>query len=98
MRILSDPWSAAINADLTDFPLTLRPRQPGDRFQPQGAGGSQKLGDFQTNQKIPLIWRDHLPLLTTNREIIWVCGWRVDEGYIVTPETKTIWLARFWRE
>jgi len=88
----ADQWSAMF---IGSPPFQLRTRQRGDRFYPQGAGGSQKLSDFMINAKIPVHVRDKLPLLTANGEIVWLCGFRVDERFIVRPETKTVWVARF---
>lgn len=96
--LLADPWAAAFDAARLAMPLVLRTRRPGDRFTPQGAGGSQKLGDFMINAKIPSAWRDHVPLLASGGEIAWVCGWRVDERFIVQEETRRVWVARFERE
>jgi hypothetical protein len=33
--------------------------------------------------------------LTQSEDVIWVCGYRVDERFIVRPETQRVWLARF---
>jgi tRNA(Ile)-lysidine synthetase-like protein len=93
--VLADPWAAPLDAGRLGAALTLRTRQPGDRFHPQGMGGSQKVSDFMINQKIPAAWRDHLPLLVSGGEIAWLCGWRVDARFVVTEDTQTVWIARF---
>jgi tRNA(Ile)-lysidine synthetase-like protein len=95
--VLQNPWEAPVSGDVLQWPLRLRTHQPGDRFYPQGAGGSQKVADFMINAKIPAAWRDSLPLLVAGDAIVWVCGWRVDERFIVRPETKQILVARFER-
>jgi tRNA(Ile)-lysidine synthase len=92
--LLADPWAAPLDAGQLGSDLALRTRQPGDRFRPQGVGGSQKVSDFMINQKIPAAWRDHLPLLASGGEIAWVCGWRVDERFAVGAETSEVWVAR----
>ncbi|MEL7163433.1 MAG: tRNA lysidine(34) synthetase TilS, partial [Bacteroidota bacterium] len=46
------------------FPLHLRPRQNGDRFQPLGMGGkTKKLQDYFVDLKVPEYLRDRIPLL-----------------------------------
>jgi len=90
--ILQDRWQALLN---TGPPYVLRPRKPYDRFYPQGAGGSQSIKKFMNAAKIPSNWRDEVPLLTSDDEIAWVCGWRVDERYIVTELTENIWYIRW---
>ncbi len=59
--------------------ITIRTRKPGDRFQPQGMEHSKKLQDFFVDQKVPRAWRDRTPLVTTERGIAWVVGYRVAE-------------------
>ncbi len=99
---VADPWTAYLDADKLTGPLILRSRRPGDRFRPQGMEGhTVKLSGFMTNLKIPHAWRDHIPLLVArtegNGEILWVCGHRVSETAIVTPETERVLRMRFAR-
>ncbi len=93
--LIADPWAALLCGDAGMKNAHLRTRKPGDRFQPQGAGGTQKLNEFMINAKIPAAWREHIPLLIVGEALAWVCGWRVDQRFIVTPQTKEVWLARF---
>ncbi len=95
--LLADPWCAVLDGAAAAPPLILRTRRPGDRFRPQGVGGSQKVADFMINARIPARWRSRLPLLVSGDGIVWVCGWRVGEGAVVRPMTGSVWLARFWR-
>jgi tRNA(Ile)-lysidine synthetase-like protein len=92
--LIADRWSALLALPAADN-LILRTRRDGDRFQPQGAGGSQKLSDFMINAKIPGAWRGRIPLLVIGDQIGWVCGWRVDQRLVVRPESGDIWLAKF---
>jgi tRNA(Ile)-lysidine synthase len=94
----ADPWTAWLDAGATGPALMLRPRQPGDRFQPQGmAGHRMKLNEFMINAKIPRAARHHWPLLVGGEGIAWVCGLRVDERAAVTPATTRVWRVRFER-
>src|SRR5690606_5029628 len=94
-EVLADPWAAPLDASRLTLPLAIRTRWRGDRFKPMGVGGTKKVSDFMIDQKIPAGWRDHLPLLVSDGEIAWVCGWRVDQRFAVTAETGEVWLARF---
>ncbi len=86
-----EPWRATLDADALGEELYLRPRRPGDRFQPQGMGGHQvKLGDFFTNQKVPRAFRSRLPLLETEWGIAWVAGLRVDHRACVRAATARV--------
>lgn len=96
-RLLADPWAVPLAAEALREPLALRTRRAGDRFRPSGVGGTQKVSTFMINEKIPALWRDCLPLLTAGEAIVWVCGWRVDERFVVRSETRRVWLARFER-
>jgi tRNA(Ile)-lysidine synthetase-like protein len=93
---VADWWSARLDADAVGAELLLRPRLPGDRFQPQGMGGhSMKLNEFMINAKVPRAARSGWPLLIGRQGIAWVCGQRVDERAAVTPATRHIWVVRF---
>lgn len=96
-RLLADPWAAPLAADALQGPLVLRTRRAGDRFRPSGVGGTQKVSTFMINEKIPALWRDRLPLLAAGEAIVWLCGWRVDERFVVRSETNRVWVARFER-
>ncbi|MBN1310255.1 MAG: tRNA lysidine(34) synthetase TilS [Anaerolineae bacterium] len=93
--LLADPWAAPLSVKTLDAPISLRTRHPGDRFRPQGAGGTKKIAEFMIDAKIPAPCRASLPLLVVGDQIAWVCGWRVDEQFVVGPKTKHVWLARF---
>ena len=91
----ADPWTAHLDADAVGSELTLRPRQPGDRFQPQGLSGhSTKLNEFMINAKVPKDARAGWPLLCGAAGIAWVCGLRVAEWAIVRPETRAVWVVQ----
>jgi tRNA(Ile)-lysidine synthase len=69
------------------LPLTVRFRQPGDRFYPSGAPGWRKLKDFFIDQKVPRAERDMVPLVLSGVDIVWVVGYRIAEPYKVRPDT-----------
>lgn len=73
-----------------DFPLRVRNLRPGDRFQPMGAGGTQKLKKFLIDHKIPKIDRPRIPLLVSGKAIAWVGECRLDERFKVTPYTRKV--------
>lgn len=93
--LLQNQWTKPFSADQLDFPLTLEPRRHRLKFYPQGVGGSQSIKEFMSKAKVPIRLRQQLPILTHGNDVIWVCGYRVDERFIVKPETQRVWLARF---
>ena len=52
----------------------IRTRQDGDCIRPFGSSGSRKLQDYLTDRKISLPWRDRIPLLCREKEVLLVCG------------------------
>jgi tRNA(Ile)-lysidine synthase len=83
--------TAALDADLITYPLTLRSWQQGDEFHPLGMQGRKKLSDFFINQKVPLNHKHRIPLLVNgNGDVVWVAGYRIDDRYKLTPDTKKV--------
>ncbi len=84
-----DHYLAWLDLDQIHLPLTLRCRQPGDRFQPLGLSGKmQKLSDFMINQKMPQRARSNWPLLVSSDEILWVPGYQTAHHTRLTSQTK----------
>lgn len=77
--------------------LTVRTRQPGDRFQPLGMSQPKKLSQFMIDSKIPHAWRQRIPIVRSPEHILWVVGWRIDERVKVTEETKKVLRLEFKR-
>ncbi|MFD2600361.1 tRNA lysidine(34) synthetase TilS [Sphingobacterium corticis] len=91
MLLGNAPNSAAIDQEKLIFPLRIRSWEVGDRFIPLGMNGSKKISDFFIQQKIPLTEKKHIPLLVNgNGEIIWIVGYRLDNRYKITENTKKV--------
>ena len=91
-------FTAYFDLDKTGDKLLVRPRQPGDRFQPLGMNQPKKLGEFMIDSKIPSAWRQRIPLVCSPQHILWVVGWRIDERVKVTDTTKQILCLKFKRD
>ncbi|MFN3396793.1 MAG: tRNA lysidine(34) synthetase TilS, partial [Thermodesulfovibrionales bacterium] len=78
-----------LDADKTGKDLHIRPRESGDFFYPLGFGRRKKLQDFFVDEKIPRDERDTIPLVLSGNDIIWVVGFRGDERFKVTKDTKS---------
>jgi len=94
---VDDGWTGRFDYDVTGSALTLRPRRPGDRFSPLGAGGSRKLNRFLIDEKVPRAWRARVPVVAGPEGIVWVAGWRIDERARVTDATRRVLRLRFAR-
>jgi tRNA(Ile)-lysidine synthase len=102
-----DTWSAYLDADRVGSELVLRPRMPGERFQPLGMGGrSSSVSDYMINSRLPADMRDRVPILSVlagqpNQmeagQILWIVGWRLDERVKVTEQTRRILLVSLSR-
>ncbi len=81
---------ALLDAGRIRYPLIIRNPKAGDRFQPLGMQGQQKLSDFMINNKIPRNLKKRLKLVVSENEIIWVAGYRIHENYKVKEQTKKV--------
>ena len=89
--VKNNPLGVSIDSDLLQYPLTLRSWQHGDVFYPLGMKTKQKLSDFFVHQKVPLHKKNNVPLLVNgNGDIMWVGGYRPDERYKVSDNTKKV--------
>jgi tRNA(Ile)-lysidine synthase len=96
--IKDNPLALSVDADLLKFPLMLRTWQEGDYFYPLGMKGRKKLSDFFINQKIPLNQKDEVPVLVNgNGEVMWVGGYRPDERYKVSNNTKKVTIFELYK-
>ena len=89
---------AQLDFDKLKFPLTLRHWRHGDRFHPLGMKGSKLLSDFFVDQKFTEQQKSSVWLLTSSDgDIVWVVGWRIDDRFKVTNETKNIFVCQMVR-
>ena len=76
--------------DKLKLPLTIGPRQTGDRFTPIGQKNEKKVGKFLTDAKVPPSQRPKILIIKDTDRIIWICPIRTCQQTIVTKETKRI--------
>lgn len=86
-----DPMRVTLDNDKVRFPLTLRPTEEGDRFQPFGMKGKKLISDYLTDRKRNYFQRlQQLVLTDAQGEVIWLIGERTSQPVAITPETTTI--------
>ena len=87
----TDDW-ALVDADKLTEPLSLRHWKAGDTFYPITSGKRirKKLQDFFCDLKLSLAEKDAVWLLCSGEDIVWVIGYRLDDRYKVTADTKRI--------
>ena len=81
---------------LTDnlFPLTLRKWNIGDKFNPFGMTGFKKLSDYFKDQKLSKFEKEDAWILESNKQIVWLVGYRMDDRFKVTEESTKILCIR----
>lgn len=88
---IGDKNVAFVDADILDFPLQIRRWKKGDVFFPLGLAGRKKLSDFLINQKLNLFEKESVEVMVNgNGDIIWVIGYRLDDRYKISENTKKI--------
>ncbi len=86
----TSPWVAHLDGDRITYPLVMRRMAPGDRFVPLGMTGHKKIKNFFVDRKIPSHIRKSLPLLCRDKDLVWVCGLRIDDRFKVRASTKKL--------
>ena len=86
---------ALLDHEKISFPLSVRNWKEGDRFQPLGMKGQKKLSDFFIDQKIPLVAKGRILVVQNGSDIVWVVGYRIDDRYKITNETKQVLVIEY---
>lgn len=81
---------AFLDFEKLEFPLTIRNWKHGDSFSPLGMKGEKKLSDFFIDEKISNLKKRKIKLLCSAKKIIWIIGYRIDNKYKITNNTKRI--------
>jgi tRNA(Ile)-lysidine synthase len=75
------------------FPLYVRNRKEGDKYQPLGSPGRKKLKEILRAKNIPLQERDRHPVFLSGDEIVWVLGLPISEKHKITPKTRAVFVV-----
>lgn len=81
---------AFFDMDKLSFPLVLRNFRPGDKFQPLGMSGTQKVKKYFINNKVARAQRAKCLILLSQDKIMWVVGHRIDNFFKVKQSAKNI--------
>ena len=80
---------AVLDLEHLSFPLVVRPWRPGDRFRPLGMANSKKVSDFLIDNKVAVNLKQRVCVLLSGGMVAWVIGYRIDDRFKVTDQTKT---------
>lgn len=84
-----------LDKDTLVFPLEFRRWKDGDVFYPAGMKGKKKLSKYFKDEKLSIVDKEHVWLLTSDDKIVWVIGMRADERFKVKKQTKNILKVTF---
>jgi tRNA(Ile)-lysidine synthase len=90
LKYNSDPNIEYFDGKAFEGFIELRTWAEGDSFQPLGMTGEIKISDFLINEKVSLIDKSKILVLTNKMEIIWVVGKRISENFKVKKTSKII--------
>ena len=87
----TEPNVALFDAEMLDeAELKLRKWEQGDRFKPLGMIHWKLLSDFFIDQKLSILEKEQVWLLTHEGEIVWVVGHRIDNRFKITDNTQKV--------
>ncbi|MDR2936584.1 MAG: tRNA lysidine(34) synthetase TilS [Rikenellaceae bacterium] len=81
---------ALLDIDRLRFPLLIRRWREGDTFIPFGMEGHKKVSDYLIDEKTALPDKERQLILESEGEIVWLVGRRIDDRYMVTPDTRYV--------
>jgi len=88
--ISPDKNIAGLDMSRLKFPLKIRPWYPGDYFYPIGMKNKKKLSDFFIDQRISIPDKQNTWVLESEGDIVWLIGYRIDDRFKITGETKEV--------
>jgi len=84
-----------LNADKVRGELVLRPRRPGDRYQPLGLQGAKKVKKMMIEARLTYEQRAQPRVLTAGNDILWVIGCPINDDYKIGPDTRNMLRVQF---
>ncbi len=88
-RINQDKNEAVLDESKLKFPIIWRKWKAGDHFYPIGFDHKKKLSDFLIDNKVSLPAKEFVTVLESEGEIAWVVGYRIDNRFKITPQTRS---------
>ena len=83
-----EAYEATLDLDVVGTHLWVRTRLQGDRIQPLGMEQEKRLQDFLVDAHVPSHLREQIPLVLSDKGIVWVVGHRIAHWARLTEETR----------
>lgn len=90
LQFSASPLEAFLDKESLTFPLIVRSWKKGDSFFPLGMKQKKKVSDFLIDQKISMPDKNQVLVVESNNAICWIIGYRIDERFKVTRDTKSV--------
>ena len=87
---------AQLDYDTLRLPLKTRFWRQGDRFHPLGMRGTKLVSDFFNDLSFTTFQKKTTQILVdSDGRIVWIVGYRIDDRFKITDQTKTIYEIKF---